>query len=114
MRNTANYGLLERGDEVTNTEARATQIDQWIDYELTRTVIGDLSAAIDANDWNVTCSENMRGIGIHAEREYRFVFEHPDFIGRLRIAQVGEALHRLPRGQVIDAAEFNDAGWQVR
>jgi hypothetical protein len=56
----------------------------------------------------------MRGIGIHAEREYRFVFEHPDFIGRLRIAQVGEALHRLPRGQVIDAAEFNDAGWQVR
>jgi hypothetical protein len=106
--------LLERGDEVTNTEARATQIDQWIDYELARTVIGDLSAAIGANDWNVTCSENMRGIGIHAEREHRLVLEHPDLVGRVRSAHIREVLHGLPRRQISHTAEFNDAGWRVR
>jgi hypothetical protein len=114
MRNTANYGLLERGDEVTNTEARAAQVDQRIDHELTRAVIGDLSAAIDANDWDVTCGENMRGIGIHAEREHRLVLEHPDLVGCVRIAHIREALHGLPRRQIGHTAEFNDAGWRVR
>ena len=101
---TGDDGFFECGDEIAHTKTRTTQIDQRIDDELTRSVIGDLSAAINAHHRNFARRKHMSRIGIHAKRKDGLVFEHPDFIGRVDRALIGEALHRFPNRQIGDAA----------
>lgn len=101
---TGNDGLFECGDEIAHTKTGATQIDQRIDDELAGPVISDLPAAIDAHHRNLACRKHMSRIGIHAKRKDGLVFEHPDLIGRVGRALIGEALHRLPNRLIGDAA----------
>jgi len=71
---TCDDGFFECSDEIAHTKTRATQIDQRIDNELARTVISDLSAAINAHHRNLAWRKYMSGIGIHAQREHGLVF----------------------------------------
>ena len=102
------HRLLERRDEIAHAEPRAAQIDQRVDHELPRPVVGDLPAAVDLDHRDVAGIAQMRGIGVHPEREHRIVLQNPDLVRRRRIAPIGEVLHRAPGLEVPDAAQLTD------
>src|SRR5689334_21661687 len=68
------HGTLERGDQVAHAEPGAADVDEWIDHELARTVVGDLPAAIDLHHRDVAGGQHVAGVAIEPLREHRRVF----------------------------------------
>ena len=102
-------GALERGHEIAHAEARAADVDEWIDHELAGTVIGHLPAAIDLDHGDVAGGEHVARVGVQAQREHRRMLEQPDLVRRVLVARVGDALHLAPGGLVVDLAQpFHD------
>ena len=101
---------LERADEVAHRKRRALQVNERIDDELSRTVIGHLAAAIDLQNRNIPRRNEVRAARVHPEREDGRMLEKPDLIRALGTALGGEGLHRAPGGFVVDASEMADDG----
>ena len=77
------HRILERDDELAHADAAAAQVDQRIDDELPRAVVGHLPAAVDADHRDVAGREQVLGPAVQALREDRRVLEEPDFVRRL-------------------------------
>jgi hypothetical protein len=73
-------------------------------------VIGHLPAAVDLHDGNVARVLEVLAAGVQPEGEHRRVFQQPYLVARRRIALVGEALHRAPRGLVRGQPEMANQG----
>src|SRR5262249_10931525 len=74
------HALLESGDNCAHTQVRAPQINQRINDQLPRTVIGHLATSVDLNDGDITWSQHVVCAGVHPERKHRGMFEKPDFV----------------------------------
>src|SRR5690606_12017780 len=59
---------------------------------------------------DVARAEHVLGLAGLAEGEHRVVLDHPDFVHRTAVAQVGETLHSTPDRLVGPAAEVADDG----
>jgi hypothetical protein len=108
LRHVVDDAAFQRRDEIANAKTRTTQVDERIHHELAGPVIRDLPAAIDLHNGNVTRREHVRGARIHAQRVHRRMLEEPDLVGRVLGALVGEALHGMPGGHIVHAAESLD------
>ncbi len=68
-----------------HAEPGAAEVEQRIDHELARAVIGHLSAAIDLHHRDVAGREHVLGTRVHAEREDRRMLEEPDLVAASRV-----------------------------
>lgn len=101
-------GVLERRDQLAHAQAAALQIDERINHELTRSVIGDLPAAIDLDHRNVARREDVLALGVESQGKHGRMLEQPDLVGGGGGALVREALHRAPRGLVRHEPEVTN------
>src|SRR5690606_30019716 len=107
--------LLDPAHVVAHAQLHAPQVEQRIRHDLARPVVGHLAAAVDVQYWNVAGAEHVFGLAGLAEGEDRIVFDQPQFVERIPVARVGEALHRAPDGLVGLATEVADQagdGWR--
>ena len=103
-------GILERHDQLAHTQGMPPQIDEWIHHQLSRTVIGHLTAAVDLNHRNIARRQQMLAAGIQSQREHRRMFDEPDFVGSRTVSVVRKLLHRPPGRLVRHLAEMPDHG----
>ena len=73
-------------------------------------MVGHLAAPIDLQHRDIAGRNQMLAPAIHAEREYRWVFDEPDFIAGLLVALIGESLHVAPNRFVGLQPEATDQG----
>ncbi len=73
-------------------------------------MVGDLPAAVDPFDGHFTAPGEMFGPAGDPDRIDRRMLEHPELVGRLRIALFGEAAHRLICRYKLGEAETPDDG----
>src|SRR5207248_329221 len=104
------HGALERRDVSADAEAHAREINQRVDDELSRSVIGHLAAAVDLHHRNLARGDEVRAARIEPEGEDRRVLEKPDLVRGRRIALAGEALHRAPGRLVLAKPGAADHG----
>jgi hypothetical protein len=100
--------LLQGRYEVADAETEPLQVDQRIDHEHPRSVVGDLAAAVDLYDRYVAGCQQVLATGIQTQREYRAVLCEPDLVGRFGSARIGEALHGPPKRLIVLQPEFTD------
>src|ERR1019366_3178623 len=98
--------FLKRAYQRAHAQARALQVNERIDDELSGPVIGDLATAIDLQHGNVAGREQVGAACVHAEREDRRVLEKPDLIRAFAVTLVGEFLHRTISGLVVCAPQM--------
>jgi hypothetical protein len=78
--------VLEQANERANEQAPIGQADDGIGDQLAGAVVGDLPATLDADYFDAAGGEfsrrraNVRGIGLAAKREHRFVFDQQELI----------------------------------
>ena len=106
--------LLERRDEPSYREAAPAQVEQRIRDELSRTVKGDLPAAVDARDRDRRLPQQMLEPAGLSERVDRRVLEQPQLVRGRGVARRGEAAHVLVRLDVRHSAEqADDERWVI-
>ena len=93
---------LDGTDQLAHLDVAAPQIDQQVDHHLTRTVIGHLAAAVGLHDRDVGLTQQVFTFAGQAQGVHRRVFDHPQFIGRIGRARVGEGAHGGQRLVIID------------
>ena len=100
---------LERGHEVAHAEPRAPQVDQRIDHELARAVIGHLPAAIDLHHRDIPAARaRARARAFIPSVNTGGCSRNQISSGVSRAALIGEALHGAPGRLVLHAAEPPD------
>ena len=97
--------LLQGGYEVANADLFPPNVDQRVNHQDAGAVVGHLAATVDLHYRDVPRREQVLSRGIETQREHGRVFAEPDFVLGRVIAFVGEALHGLPAGDVVLAAE---------
>ena len=90
LRQRADDRALDALDQRPHAEPRALEVEQRVDHQLARTVVGHLPAAVDLHDGDVAGAEQVLGLRVHAEREHRRVLEEPDLVGGVWPALVDE------------------------
>ena len=104
--------LFERRHQLPHADVRTTNVDQRIDHENARAVVGDLAATIDLHDLDVARREQVLARGIQPQGENRRVLTIADFICRGLVALVRERLHCFPARHVVlptEPARFHKA-----
>ena len=89
-------------------QSDAVEIQQWVGDELTGSVVGNLPAANGLNDRNVAGIEHVLGFAGQSLGIDRRMLQQSQFVGRVRVASIGERAHRRPALQVRPATKFAD------
>src|SRR2546429_2638482 len=95
------HGALERRDVIADAEAHAREINQRVDDELSRSVIGHLAATVDLHHRNLARGDEVRAARIEPEGEDRRVLEKTDLVRGRRIAPPRAALPRAASRLVL-------------
>ena len=100
--------LLECRNEAADAETGAIKIDERVNHQLTRTVIGHLTTTIDLHDLNIARRKQMIAACIEAQCKYGPVLREPDLVrSRLRPG-IGQVLHRVPDRFVVLQSELTN------
>ena len=99
------HRLLQSCHQSPHTEPQPSHIQQTVNHDLPRTVIGDLSAAIDFDDWNIAGAEQMLRLAGQSLGKHRRMFNLPEFIDSIRITGIGKRPHGVKDWQVFAASQ---------
>ncbi len=80
------HRILDQAHHPTNGQAAPRQVDERIHDRLSRPVIGDLPAAVDALDWNRRPVGKVLFPACDADGVDGRMLEHPELVGRCRPA----------------------------
>src|SRR3989338_8894905 len=108
-----NQTALDTADQFTHTNAAAAHIQQQVSHQLARTVVSNLTTAIDLHHRNIPRKQHMLGLAGLTLSKYGGVFEQTDFDRRISAKGVGKALHRMPGRLIVDLAQLTKAELQV-
>ncbi len=93
---------LDAADQLTHADAEPTYVQQQVADQLTRPVIGDLTAAVHLHHRNFARKQQMLGLAGLALREYGRMLQQPDLVATVGITRIGEMLHGLPGSPILD------------
>src|SRR3546814_6201684 len=83
---------------------RSAQISQYVQYDLTGSVIGDLAPTVRMHDGDAVGVQDMLGAAGLAQGIDRRVLNQPELVGGFAVSGFGEILHGLPDLLVIGRA----------
>src|SRR5690242_3528322 len=95
------HALLQQSHEFAHLDAPAREVDERVQHDLSRAVIGHVAAAVRGDHGDAI--GHLHGRCALAEGVYRRMLEQPELVRRLGITLEREAAHRLPGGRIVDA-----------
>ena len=95
------HGLLQRRHQPARAHFPPAKVKQYVDHQLTGTVIGNLSAPVGARHGNRARIQDMfRAPGLTQGKDGRML-DQPDLVYRRRPPGIGKCPHGLPDGMVF-------------
>jgi len=93
--------LFQEMHKAFHADSGAGQVEQEVSDDLSRTMIGDLSATVGCDDGDTARIDDMLRATGFTEGIDRWMLQQPKLVGSARIALVGEGLHGPPGGPVV-------------
>ena len=102
----AKHAMLQPIDVLLDEDAQPAQIDERIGDDLPRTVIGDLAAAVGADQWNVRAlAQQVLWFAGNPLREHWRMLADPDLVsGALAPGRI-ECTHRIVDRPIVDPTQ---------
>src|SRR5690606_18054823 len=97
--------LLDPAHVLAHAHADPAQVQQRVEHDLARAVVGHLAAAVHVQHRDVARRQHVLRLAGLAQGEHRLVLDQPQLVRRVLATGIGEALHRPPHRLVSLAAE---------
>jgi len=102
------HGPFHQADKLAHLDRAPAEVDQRVEHDLARAVVGDLAPALATSDRQRPGLRSMRRIGRMAQRIDRRMFEQPKLVRCPGIAVSRKAAHRLQGRQILHPSEALD------